>query len=98
MSLAGSLARVLARASAATLLALVVPRPAAACTWCVASAFGDRSFNWPYLSLILAPFIVGAASVIVLARSARFDPRAFVTRLVARDAAGDAPETIKETI
>ena len=98
MSRAGSLARVLARASAATLLALVVPRPAAACTWCVASAFGDRSFNWPYLSLILARFIVGAAIVIVLARSARFDPRAFVTRLVARDAAGAAPETIKETI
>ena len=42
----------------AVLAAMASPLPAAACTWCVSSAFGDRTFNWPYLGLILAPFVV----------------------------------------
>ena len=45
---------------------LAAPELASACTWCVSSAFGDRSFNWPYLSLIVAPFVVGAAVAGVL--------------------------------
>ena len=45
---------------------LAAPDVALACTWCVSSAFGDRSFNWPYLSLIVAPFVVGAAVAGVL--------------------------------
>jgi hypothetical protein len=93
-----SRARALAGASAATLVALLGPRSAAACTWCMASAFGDRSFTWPYLILLLAPFVVGTAIALVLVRSARFDPRAFAARLVGRAAVGDAPEPNKETI
>ncbi len=73
------------------------PRAAAACSWCVASAFGDRSFNWPYLSLIVVPFVVGAAIAVTLARSAGVDARALLGRPgVARPASG-ASESIKET-
>jgi hypothetical protein len=93
-----SRARTLAGTSVATLVALVGPRSAAACTWCMSSAFGDRSFTWPYLILLLAPFVVGTAIALVLARSARFDPRAVAARLVGRAAVGAAPETTKETI
>jgi len=53
-------------------LALVAsPLPAWACTWCVSSAFGDRTFNWPYLGLILAPFFVVGIIGGVLAWCAR---------------------------
>ena len=53
-------------------LALVAsPLPAWACTWCVSSAFGDRTFNWPYLGLILAPFVVAAVIGGVLAWCSR---------------------------
>jgi hypothetical protein len=44
-----------------TVLALaltLVPGVAAACPTCVSSAFGDRTYNWPYLALILMPFVV----------------------------------------
>jgi hypothetical protein len=41
----------------------IVPSAASACTWCVSSAFGDRTFNWPYLVLIVVPFVVGSALV-----------------------------------
>ena len=56
----------MSRAWLALLAVLVAPGAASACTWCVSSAFGDRSFNWPYLSLIVAPFLVGAAVAGVL--------------------------------
>jgi len=45
----------------------MAPSSALACTWCAASAFGDRTFNWPYLSLILAPFAIAVAIGSVLA-------------------------------
>ena len=45
----------------------LIPSAVFACTWCAASAFGDRTFNWPYLSLIVAPFVVGSAIAGVLA-------------------------------
>jgi hypothetical protein len=41
------------------LVLLLVPRAASACAWCVASAYGDRTFNWAFFGLILAPFVVG---------------------------------------
>jgi hypothetical protein len=54
---------------AAALLALavaLVPGLAAACATCVSSAFGDRTYNWPYLALILMPFVVvGAIGAVV---------------------------------
>jgi hypothetical protein len=48
-------------------VALAAPRTAAACAMCISSAFGDRSYTWPYIGLILAPFIVGVAIAVVLA-------------------------------
>jgi len=45
----------------------MAPSSALACTWCAASAFGDRTFNWPYLSLILAPFAIAVTIGSVLA-------------------------------
>ena len=38
---------------------LLAPRAASACATCVASAYGDRTFNWAFLGLILMPFAVG---------------------------------------
>ena len=35
---------------------LVVPAAAEACASCISSPFGDQSYNWPYLVLILVPF------------------------------------------
>jgi hypothetical protein len=32
-----------------------------ACAVCLGSAFGDRSYTWPYIGLILLPFVVCAA-------------------------------------
>jgi hypothetical protein len=49
------------------LLVAATPRPAAACAMCLSAAFGDRSYTWPYIGLILAPFIVGVGITLVLA-------------------------------
>jgi hypothetical protein len=38
-----------------------------ACATCIASPFGDRTYNWPYLMLILLPFVVAAVIGGVLA-------------------------------
>jgi uncharacterized membrane protein YccC len=51
----------------AALIGATVPASALACTWCSATAFGDRTFNWPYLGLILVPFAIGAVIAGVLA-------------------------------
>ncbi|HEY3068065.1 MAG TPA: hypothetical protein VGL09_19915 [Methylomirabilota bacterium] len=59
------------RALLAFLAVVAAPRAAWACTWCVSSAFGDRTFNWPYLGLILAPFFVVAVIGGVLAWCSR---------------------------
>jgi hypothetical protein len=77
------------RAAAAAVLVsgALGPAPALACTWCVSSAFGDRSFNWPYLGLILAPFVVAGVIAAVLANAAGFSPRALLRPLVRRPAA-----------
>jgi hypothetical protein len=40
-------------------LALVLaPTRAWACPSCIWSAYGDRTFNWAFLALILMPFVV----------------------------------------
>ena len=41
------------------LVLLLAPRAASACAFCAASAYGDRTFNWAFLGLILMPFVVG---------------------------------------
>ena len=43
----------------AFLAVVLAPRAAWACATCVASAYGDRTFNWAFLGLILMPFAVG---------------------------------------
>ena len=49
------------------LLVLLAPRAASACATCVASAYGDRTFNWAFVGLILMPFVVGLGIAGVLA-------------------------------
>jgi len=71
----------------------VLPRAAEACTWCLSSAFGDRSFNWPYLGLILAPFLVGVTIGGVLAWHAGIRPSALMRRLAAWPLLPRASET-----
>jgi len=43
----------------AFLVTVLAPSAAWACATCVASAYGDRTFNWAFLGLILMPFVVG---------------------------------------
>jgi hypothetical protein len=43
----------------AFLVVWLAPSAAAACATCVASAYGDRTFNWAFIGLILMPFGVG---------------------------------------
>lgn len=63
--------------------ALAVPRVAAACPTCVSSGFGDRSYSWAYLGLILMPFVVATVIVAVLAWYAGWRWRDVVQRLSA---------------
>ena len=65
------------------LLILSVPRTAAACAVCIGSAFGDRSYTWPYLGLILMPFVVVAAILGVLAWHLGWRPRHLAGRVAA---------------
>ncbi|HEY7650901.1 MAG TPA: hypothetical protein VID04_18030 [Methylomirabilota bacterium] len=44
----------------AALALLVRPDVAAACATCVASAYGDRTYNWAFLGLVLMPFVLTA--------------------------------------
>lgn len=36
----------------------LAPQIAVACAACVSSAYGDRTFNWAYGGLLIAPFLV----------------------------------------
>jgi hypothetical protein len=47
-------------ALAVAVLAWAMPAVAAACPGCLSTAFGDRSFIWPYLFLISLPLLVCA--------------------------------------
>ena len=54
-----------------------------ACAVCLGSAFGDRAYTWPYLGLILLPFVVGAAVLGVLAWHVGWGPRRLAARVSA---------------
>jgi hypothetical protein len=54
-------------AALAFLALVLMPRAAWACATCVASAYGDRTFNWAFLGLILMPFVVALGIAAVLA-------------------------------
>jgi quinol-cytochrome oxidoreductase complex cytochrome b subunit len=43
------------------LILVLLPQVAAACPSCLATPYGDRTFNWAFLGLILMPFVVAAA-------------------------------------
>ena len=51
----------------AAVLIVLLPELAAACPTCVSSAFGDRSFNWAYLGLIVMPFALTAVVGVIVA-------------------------------
>lgn len=53
---------------AIVLALLLVPAAAEACASCIASAYGDRTYNWPYVFLILVPFALVAVIGGVLVR------------------------------
>jgi hypothetical protein len=54
------------------LLAALTPEVASACATCVSSAYGDRTFNWAYGGLLLAPFVVAAIVGVMLTWSAGY--------------------------
>lgn len=60
---------------------LSMPRVAGACASCLSSAFGDQTYNWAYLGLMLTPLVLCAVIGGVIAwchranvREARRDP------------------------
>jgi hypothetical protein len=42
-------------------VSVLMPTPALACATCISTPFGDQTYNWPYLGLILLPFGLIAA-------------------------------------
>jgi hypothetical protein len=79
------------------LLLVLAPRSAQACATCIASPFGDRTYTWPYIGLILLPFGLLATVFGIFAHSAGYRPRVLARRLAARFSARDDSQIIKET-
>lgn len=84
---------------ALVLTAALVPGRAAACAVCLGAAFGDRGYTWPYLGLILMPFVIGGAILGVLAWQLGLRPRDVASRVLAvlRRAGDPSPRTHTET-
>jgi hypothetical protein len=57
---------------------------AEACPWCLSSAGGDQAAVWPFLVLILVPFLVALAITATLGWYAGWRPRTLVRWLAAR--------------
>jgi hypothetical protein len=75
---------------------LAVPSPVWACVGCVSSAFGDRTYGWPYLTLTAAPFLIGLGIAGTLAccyRARRVRATASGSPEAGGDHAGAPPET-----
>ena len=86
------------RAGIRAVLALAaMPSPALACATCIASPFGDRTYNWAYLGLLALPFVLLAVVGGILAYHAGYAPWTMVRRAAARFAAKDDSGIIKET-
>jgi len=81
----------------AALAVLFTPGLARACASCISTPFGDQTYTWPYLGLILLPFGLMAAVAGVLAYYAGYGPRSLTRWLAARFTAPDDPEILKET-
>ena len=67
---------------ALVLAMLGVPAAAEACASCIASPFGDQTYNWPYLVLILVPFMVGVVIAAVMMRVTGVSVRTLARALV----------------
>jgi hypothetical protein len=50
----------------------LIPGLAAACPACLSSAYGDRTYNWAYVGLLLMPFLLAVAIGAILAWSAGY--------------------------
>ena len=85
------------RWGAAVLAVLLTPGLAGACASCISTPFGDQTYTWPYLGLILLPFGLMAAVATVLAYHAGYGPRSLTQWLAAHFTAPDDPEILKET-
>jgi uncharacterized membrane protein len=59
------------------------PRVVAACPTCISSGFGDRSYTWAYLGLLLMPFVVAVGIVATLAWYAGWRPQHVADRISA---------------
>ena len=73
------------RRAALTLALLGLPTAVEACASCISSPFGDQTYNWPYLVLILVPFAAGAVigGVMMRVTGARFsDLRPWLARIL----------------
>jgi hypothetical protein len=81
-------------AAAAAVLVTLAPGLAAACPACISSPYGDRTYNWAYVGLLLAPFLVATVIGGVLAWSAGY--RLDVPRL-RRPLSLRKPHHLKET-
>jgi hypothetical protein len=88
-----------------TLGVVLAPATALACPTCVSSAFGDRTYNWAYLGLLVMPFVLTAVVGAIVAWSAGARLRTPAWRAVSllfgragRAPAADASDTpLKET-
>ena len=77
-----------------TLVLVLAPAIAEACASCIGSPFGDRTYNWPYLVLILVPFAAAAVIGVVMMRAtgARFsDLRPWLARVLHPEAQEETP-------
>ncbi|OGL04259.1 MAG: hypothetical protein A3E31_03790 [Candidatus Rokubacteria bacterium RIFCSPHIGHO2_12_FULL_73_22] len=77
---------------------VLAPRAALACATCIASGYGDRTFNWAYAVLMGLPFALLLVVGGVLAWCAGVRPRAIARAVGGRFRPNDPPDTLKETI
>ncbi|HXU91783.1 MAG TPA: hypothetical protein VFQ62_23255 [Methylomirabilota bacterium] len=76
----------------------LLPRTAAACATCISSGFGDRAYTWPYIGLIVMPFVIAVGIVGTLAWYAGWRPREILVRIAAWSARRElSPRTHTET-
>jgi hypothetical protein len=87
----------LTRWGSALLAVLLTPGLARACASCISTPFGDQTYTWPYLGLILLPFGLMAAVVGVLAYHTGYGPRRVKQWVAARFTAPDDSQILKET-
>ena len=76
-----------------TLGVVLAPAAALACPTCVSSAFGDRTYNWAYLGLLVMPFVLTAVvgAIVAWSAGARLRPPAWRAASLFSGRAGKAP-------